>query len=66
MTKADFIAAVLPTYIKVYERTGSDVDNAHHHADWAYTLIRKLESKGIKFSEDSTNTKQSTIIQDVE
>lgn len=62
MTKADFIAAVFPAYIK----TRGTSANSDDHALWASNLVEKLENAGIEFSEDSTNTKQNTIIQDVE
>ena len=63
MTKTEFIAAVLPAYIKRLQSSVCSDD----HALWATNLVKKLEECGITFSEESINNKKrNTIVQDVE
>ena len=65
MTKAEFIAAVLPAYISMHANGTNDSYNAMRHANYAEELIKKLEEKGIKFSEESTISKRNRYITDV-
>ena len=62
MTKAEFIAAVLPAYISHHGDGANDSYNAMRHADYAEELIKQLEEKGIKFSEESTTSKGNRSI----
>ena len=65
MTKAEFIAAVLPAYISKHADGTNDSYNAMRHANYAEELIEQLENKGIKFSEESTTSKENCSITDV-
>lgn len=65
MNKAEFIAAVLPAYISKHADGTNDSYNAMRHANYAEELIKQLENKGIKFSEESTIPKENYSITDV-
>ena len=65
MTKAEFISIILPAYISKHAEGPEDRDNAKRHANYAIELIAKLESKGVKFSEDDITSKNRKTITDV-